>query len=376
MKTRLIVAASETCADLFYATRFFAPDAFAWLSVRGRTVLLANDLEIDRARREARVDAVESLGEVEAQVAKVWRRASHAELIAAWLKRHRVRSAEVPVDFPLGLARELEASGIRLTVRSAPFWPEREIKRPWEVKEIRAALRVAADGIRRGIEVLRAARAGRGGVLRWGNGVLGGRILTSERLRAEIDSAVLRGGGSPANTIVAGGTQACDPHERGSGPLRAGELIILDVFPRDARTGYFGDLTRTVVKGRADEAQRRLWRVCLRGQRMALREIRAGVHGRAVHERVKDFFTASGYPTEIRNGRWQGFFHGTGHGLGLEIHEAPRFAAGKLRAGQVFTVEPGLYIPGIGGVRHEDVVLVERNGCSLLARLAKNLEIP
>ena len=148
------------------------------------------------------------------------------------------------------------------------FWPARLHKTPEEMGHLRRALQITQAGMARGMEVLAAAKAagGRkaapGGELRWGGGT-----LTSERLRAEIDSAILHAGGLPANTIVAGGEQACDPHERGSGPLRAGELIIIDIFPRDAATGYFGDLTRTVVKGRATDAQHQLWLTVQEGQR-------------------------------------------------------------------------------------------------------------
>ena len=188
-------------------------------------------------------------------------------------------------------------------------------------------------------------------------------MLTSERLRAEIDTAIVRVGGAPADTIVAGGEQACDPHERGSGPLRAGELIIIDIFPRDVKTGYYGDLTRTVVKGRATDAQRHLWETVQEGQRRSIAGTRAGADGKPLHEGCKKFFKERGYPTEQREGRHVGFFHGTGHGLGLELHEEPRFPEDAfLRGGMVFTVEPGLYYPGLGGVRIEDVVAVTKNG--------------
>jgi Xaa-Pro aminopeptidase len=174
---------------------------------------------------------------------------------------------------------------------------------------------------------------------------------------------------------VAGGRQACDPHERGHGPLRARELIILDVFPRDARTGFFGDLTRTVVRGQASGAQRNLWQAVCEAQQLAVRSIKPRAKGAAVHKAVQEFFASRGYRTEKRRGRWTGFFHGTGHGLGLDLHEEPRISATVFRPGQVFTVEPGLYYPGIGGARHEDVVTVTRSGCRLLSRLVVPLEI-
>ena len=103
-------------------------------------------------------------------------------------------------------------------------------------------------------------------------------------------------------------------------------MIILDVFPRDAKTGYFGDMTRTVVRGRASEAQRKLWETVKAGQALALKKIKAGVDGTEIHKAIQELFAKRGFPTEVRKGRRVGFFHGTGHGLGLEIHEYPAFA--------------------------------------------------
>jgi Xaa-Pro aminopeptidase len=281
----------------------------------------------------------------------------------------------VPAEFPLGLARELAIHGVTVNPSEGMFRPERQIKSPEEIRLMTEATRITEAGMERGFEILRAATVGRGGVLRWG-----GVILTSERLRAAIETTILAAGGIPGgNSIVAGGEQACDPHERGHGPLKARQLIILDLFPR-ARSGYYGDLTRTVVKGRASEEQCRLWEVCLLGQKLALGSLRSGADGAAIHRAVTDFFADNGYPTvRVKDGkggeRWSGFFHGTGHGLGLDLHEAPRFGAAKLRAGQVFTIEPGLYIPGVGGVRHEDVALITSRGHRLLSRCPKPLEL-
>ncbi|HEY5791820.1 MAG TPA: Xaa-Pro peptidase family protein [Chthoniobacterales bacterium] len=364
---RLIYGASEQNADLLYATRFFAPDAFAFLQTSRGRFLLLSDLEVDRGRRDAAVDRVDSLSEFEARAGQP----GYAAALAGWLKAQRVSAARVPGDFPLGLALELQRRGIRLEAVEGSFWPEREFKTAAEAAWITRALRITEAGMSRGIEVLKAAEIRpRDRRLVWG-----GSVLTSERLRAEIDGAILRLGGNAQNTIVAGGDQACDPHERGSGPLRAGELIILDVFPRHTASGYHGDLTRTVVKGPVSEARRKLWQTCLEGQKRALREMKPGAAGKTIHEGLKAFFAERGYPTEIREGRWQGFFHGTGHGLGLEIHEAPRFGATTFKPGQVITVEPGIYIPGLGGVRHEDVALVTGAGNRVLSRMPKPLEL-
>lgn len=371
MKARILYASSEVSADMLYATGFFVPDPFLYLEKNGRRFVLMSDLEIDRARREATVDHVESYSAIEAAcVKKSGSRPSQPDVIAAFLKKQGVRHAETSHDFPLGLAQELAARGIRVTPVKATFWPEREFKSASELRKIRQALAITEAGMTRALEVLRAATIRRDGRLVWG-----GSVLTSERLRAEADTAILHAGGEPRNTIVAGGRQACDPHERGSGPLRANELIILDIFPRDTRTGYYGDLTRTVVRGKASEAQRKLWHTVLEGQKKALRESRTGADGRAIQDGVREFFTAQGYPTVQKKGRWQGFFHGLGHGLGLEIHETPRFGATTLQEGQVLTVEPGLYLPGVGGVRHEDVVVIGKKTPRLLTHLPKPLEI-
>ena len=370
-RARLLFSESEHGADMLHATGFRAPDPFVWLESRGRTSILLSDLEIDRGRREARVDEVVSWSELERGLTgRKGDKPSHAAVIAAFLKARGGTRPTVPPDFPLGLAKDLESHGVRVSPAEGMFRPERQIKTPEEIRLMTGATRVTEAGMERAFEVLRAAAIGRGSLLRWGGGV-----LTSERLRTEIELAILRAGGIPGgNSIVACGEQACDPHERGHGPLKARELIILDLFPR-ARSGYYGDITRTVVRGTASEAQARLWEICLLGQRLALGSLRAGADGGAIHREVTRFFRDNGYPTEQVGGRWTGFFHGTGHGLGLDLHEAPRFGAGKLRAGQVFTIEPGLYIPGIGGVRHEDVALITATGHRLLSRCPKPLEL-
>ena len=152
-------------------------------------------------------------------------------------------------------------------------------------------------------------------------------------------------------------------------------LIMLDIFPRDPKSGYWGDMTRTVVRGRASDAQRKLWETVKEGQELALREIKAGIDGMKIHKAIQALFKKRGYPTEVRKGKNVGFFHGTGHGLGLEIHEYPRLQKVILKDRQVVTVEPGLYYPGLGGVRHEDVVVVTKTGCKILSRFPKQLEI-
>jgi Xaa-Pro aminopeptidase len=370
-ETRLIVAASDHDPDMLYATKFFVPDPFIFLEQSGKRTIVLSDLEIDRARKQAKADEIVSFSQVEREVQGTQKKAPAFEKVMShFLRKRGVRFAAVPANFPLGYAEELATQRIRVRATNGLFWPEREAKSKDELQQMRRALAITEKGLARAMEVLAASKTGPGKKLVWS-----GRTLTSEILRAEIDSAILRAGGLPANTIVAGGDQACDPHERGFGPLKADSLIILDIFPRDATSGYFGDMTRTVVRGRASEEQRRLWETVREGQALALKKMKPGVDGLKLHTEVKQLFTDRGYPTEVRGGRQVGFFHGTGHGLGLEIHEFPRFQKTVFKPGQVLTVEPGLYYPGIGGARLEDVVVLTKNGTRMLSRFEKRLEI-
>src|SRR5881275_3274045 len=368
---RLIVATSDTDADMLYATKFWAPDPFIFLERNGKRTLVLSDLEIDRGRKQAEADEFVMFSEIEREVQGKSKKAPpYEKVLTHFLKKRGVKSVVVPANFALGYAEELASNKIRVRATNGFFWPEREAKSEKEVEMMGRALRMTEQGLKRAIEVLKRSKPGTGKRLRWN-----GKPLTSEVLRAEIDSAILRAGGVPTGTIVAGGDQACDPHERGYGPLRANSLIILDIFPRDAKTGYWGDMTRTVVRGRANDAQRKLWETVKEGQELALREIRAGIDGMKIHKAIQALFRKRGYPTEVRKGKNVGFFHGTGHGLGLEIHEYPRLQKVTLKARQVLTVEPGLYYPGLGGVRHEDVVVVTTTGCKILSRFPKQLEI-
>ncbi len=368
---RLIVAPSDTDADMLYATRIFIGDPFIFLQQKGKRTLVLSDLEIDRAKKNAKADEFVMFNQLEREVqGKAKKAPAYEKVLAHFLTKRGVRRALVPANFPLGFANEIKRNGIALETSNGLFWPAREKKTAEEIRLLERALRMTETGMKRGMEILKASKPGAGEKLKWS-----GKTLTSETLRAEIDSAILRAGGVPTNTIVAGGDQACDPHERGFGPLRADSLIILDIFPRDGKTGYWGDMTRTVVRGRASEQQRKLWEAVKAGQALALKRIKAGVDGMSIHQAITEFFERRGFPTEVRNGRRVGFFHGTGHGLGLEIHEYPRLQKVVLKAGQCLTVEPGLYYPGVGGARIEDVVIVEKDGCRILSKFPKQLEI-
>jgi len=369
----LIVADSDRDANMLYATGMFVPDPFIFLRLRGKDVIVMSDLEIDRARQQAPHCHVLSLSRYQRKLksrgAKQTGLAAVAQMI---LREKNIRSVVVPHNFPLGVASELQRLHIAVTPKK-DFFAERESKSAAEVKKISAALMMAEVGMAEAMQALKSAKVGRDHRLMYH-----GAPLTSEKLRSIIDCAILQAGGLAAHTIVAGGKQGCDPHEGGHGQLYANELIIIDIFPRSQKTGYFGDITRTVVRGRASEAARKLYDTVFRAQTLAFKKVRPGVPTNEVHAAVQTLFQQEGYKTGKRKGRMEGFFHGTGHGLGLEIHEAPRMGStstGVLKTGQVVTVEPGLYYPQIGGVRLEDVALVTKGSPRNLTQFEKVLEL-
>jgi Xaa-Pro aminopeptidase len=372
--TLLMLADSDHDANMLYRVGMFVPDPFIFLEHRGRRHLVMSDLEIDRARKEAPGCKVHPLRKYQEAARKNGvARPTHTDVIPLFLRELGVRKVMVPSNFPLGVAEDLRARGLRVAPVRDPLFPERECKSAQEVRHLIAALRIAEVGMAAGLAALKESKPGKNRVL-----THRGEKLTSERLRGFIDAAIAQAGGVASHTIVAGGLQGCDPHECGHGPLKADEPIIVDIFPRASATGYFGDITRTFVRGKASEAARKLFATVFEGQALAIKMIRAGIPTASVHAAVQQYFVGSGYKTGQKKGRMQGYFHGTGHGLGLEIHEPPRMgpnSGGDLKVGQVVTVEPGLYYPGIGGVRLEDVVVVKSGGCTNITQFEKLFEV-
>ncbi|MEK7683822.1 MAG: Xaa-Pro peptidase family protein [Verrucomicrobiota bacterium] len=370
----LMVADSERDANMLYAVGLFVPDPFIYLRIRGRCHIVMNDLEIDRARKGARHCRILSLSRCLQKLERQKIKPAHvAHVIRLLLRERRLKKIFVPGNFPHGLARQLRDLRIKVRLRQGDFFPKREIKTAEEVKKISAALMMAEVGLAEGLQVLKSAKIGRKGVLMYHH-----LPLTSEKLRSVINIGIIQAGGVANHTIIAGGKQGCDPHEQGHGPLHANQPIILDVFPRSQKTGYFGDITRTVVKGRASEAVRKLYHTVVRAQDIAFEQMRPKKPGGEIHRAVTQFFEKAGYKTGKRNGRMEGFFHSTGHGLGLEIHEAPKLSATSsdvLKAGHVITVEPGLYYPELGGVRIEDVALITNRSTRNLTKFEKVLEV-
>ena len=369
---KLLYADTARSADMLYFGRFSVPDPFIAFDLRGEKIAVLNALEFGRAKKSSGFDTVLALEpwQEKARARHPGAKIGAAEIIALLAGHYKTRAFEVSIDFPLGLADRLRALGLKLTTVPALF-PEREIKTAREIAALREGNRCSALGIGAAEQLLRKSK------VKAGQLVLDGRPLTSERLKTAIEIACLEAGALSIDTIAAGGDQACDPHERGHGPLSANELIIVDVFPRVSATGYHGDMTRTFLKGRASEAQHHLVAAVRTAQLAALEVVRAGVNGRHVHQQCLNTFERHGFETKRTAKGSVGFFHGTGHGLGLEVHEAPRMSSVDyvLKKGSVVTVEPGLYYPGLGGCRIEDVVQVTASKPKLLSAFHYDWEI-
>lgn len=363
----LLYADSETCPDMLYFGRIHVPDAFVAFSCGGKRLAVASPLEFARMVKESAFDEVLALEELMNEVADnraVKELAYPASLIALLAGKYRIAGFRVAADFPCGPALALKAAGIPLEVAEGGLFPQREFKTDEEASLIRQGNAASAAGFRVVEKLLRKADIRRGYLYH------GGRRLTSETVQTAIAVACLEHGAVASQTIVAGGDQACDPHCRGSGPLRANELIIVDIFPRVSASGYHGDMTRTYLKGRPSEAQKALYETVFEAEQFSLKAHRSGKSGIKIYQSVVRFFEERGYPTKRENGVPVGFFHGLGHGLGLAVHEPPRVNAtgGRLRQGQVITVEPGLYYPGLGGARVEDVIRVTRGEPEMLSQ--------
>jgi Xaa-Pro aminopeptidase len=379
---RLIIAASEQDSNLYYTTRFLAPDAFIFLQDHRDRLLLMSDLELDRAKAQATVDSVLAYSDYESKArAETGAPPTLLQTLSVLLRERQITRLLVPADFPLGYADGLRKAGFQVEAQPNPYFPERLLKRQDEIDAITAAQRATETAVEEAIGLIAASRITDDRLYEPvnANGPTDSKEapLTSERIKQVINLKLMELGYVAQHTIVACGRQACDPHNEGSGPLQAHQPIILDVFPRSSSTRYFADMTRTIVKGRASDGQKRLYDLVRQGQEIAFERIRAGADGQAIHEAIMALFEKAGCRTGLIDGRMQGYFHGTGHGVGLDIHEAPRISrsGSRLEAGHVVTVEPGLYYPEIGAVRLEDLVVVTETGCINLTRYPKILEV-
>ncbi|MCH6257088.1 Xaa-Pro peptidase family protein [Puniceicoccaceae bacterium K14] len=352
----LVFADTHKSADQLYVGKFSVPDPFISFKKGRKWYAVLNQLEYARALKESAFDEVLPLEDWLKKATGCFPsgKVGYVEIIATLAQAFKFEAFKVASDFPAGIALGLIEKGLAVNVSEGSLFPEREIKSEKELQLIKEGNGCSAAGIRAAEQALKDS------VIKKGKLYLEGKALTSERLREVIEIACLRKGSLSMDTIAAAGAQACDPHCAGHGPIRANELIIVDVFPRVSKSGYFGDMTRTFLKGTPSDDQSRLVSSVNKVQKEAIKAVKVGVKANSIHQHVMNRFISLGYETRRDKSGAVGFIHGTGHGLGLEVHEAPRvsIADNRLKENAVITIEPGLYYPEIGGCRIEDVVAV------------------
>ncbi|AZQ14485.1 Xaa-Pro peptidase family protein [Halorubrum sp. PV6] len=363
-----LIDAAQDDANQLYLSGFTGPDPFLTLYADGEIHVLVSGLEYGRARTESTADSVDRHADYDYEYGG---REARNDMYARFVREKGVESVSMPPRGPVGTADALRDRGIDVVVDSDDRLGEvRAVKTDEEIAAIREAQRAneaamrAAESLIAGADVAGEDAPVDGDV---GPGTLlhDGEPLTSERVTEEIEVTLLRHGCALDQTIVAGGAQAADPHDRGSGPLRAHEAIIVDIFPRSKATKYNADMTRTFCVGEPGDRLREWYDLTERALDAALDAIEPGADGEDVHAAACAVYGAAGEPTFRTDPETEtGFIHSTGHGVGLDVHEAPRLASGggELTPGQVVTVEPGLYDPDVGGVRIEDIVVVTEDG--------------
>jgi Xaa-Pro aminopeptidase len=373
----LIYADSFRSADMRHAVPLAVPDAFLYAEHGGGRHIFCSSMEAGRLRELGlfEVHPHEELGMDELVASGVAPGEIDAQLGLRAVGSLGIERASVPGDFPVWLADRLRAAGVELDVDQELFDDRRRSKTEAQVAGIRRAQRAAEAAMDACRELLRRSEI-RGDEL-----LLDGEQLTVERVKADMNVVFAAHDTTADEYIVAPGAQGAKGHDMGSGSIRPNTPLVVDIFPRDNSSAVYTDMTRTFVVGEVPDDVREWHRLCKEALDRAIAEIRAGVEARSVFAGTCEIFEAAGEPTQRTKKAGEtlsdGFFHGLGHGVGLEVHEEPsmgRLARKKLVAGDVVTVEPGLYRSGYGGVRLEDIVLVTENGSENLTRYPYDLE--
>jgi len=373
VKPLVLIPSGDADADFTYASGFPVETGLYIRFADGDDVLVASPLEIDRAKSQSK--AARKLGYAEAGYVDHGEYASWPRLAARLLREKGHEEARVSPRLQAVYLEELRSTGIEVEIDRELFRAERRHKTAEESAFIQAAQRAAEAAV---VEVVRqlASAEIRDGLL-W----LEGRQLTSERLYARAQLLLGEMGFSCPDMIVAGSPECAMPHFRGEGPIRAGAPVIIDIFPSSRANHYYGDLTRTVVVGDVPDEIRRMHAATLQALDAGIESIKAGVPGRDVHHTVCQVLVDRGYGTTTKG--YEGpeggpkMNHSTGHGVGLDVHEEPGLRGPSeepLMEGDVVTVEPGLYLLGLGGVRIEDTGMVTSNGFANFTGITRSLD--
>ena len=361
----LIFGDTIRSAELRHEVPLAVPDPFLYVEHDGTRSIVISSLEIARVRELEGVDVIaqEEVGADELIAQGVPREEIAVQTSLLACQKLGVTQAVTPWMFPLELADLLRANGIEVTADRHFFTGRRRVKNQVELEGMRRAQRACEAALDAARDMLRRADASDSML------VLDGDPLTSERLKRAIGDVFIAHDMTTDEFIVSHGPQSAVGHEMGSGPISPGEPIVIDIWPRDRRTACYSDMTRTYVVGDPPDELVEYHRLVLEALQQAIASVKPGIPGRDLFVQTCELFQEHGYPTGLTKEPGQvleeGFFHGLGHGVGLEVHEEPNMGIagqGNLVAGDVVTVEPGLYKPGFGGCRLEDLVLVTDDG--------------
>jgi Xaa-Pro aminopeptidase len=371
----LIFADTIRSPELRHEVPVAVPDPFLYYERNGSKLAMLSSFEVDRLR-EVGIEAhpYEEFGWDELVATGQPREEVDLELSLRAAKEWGVSSAAVPGTFPLELADRLRAAGVELKVDRDLFVQRRRVKTKEELAGIKRAQKGADAAMAAARELFRRAEPQNGSVL------LDGEPLTSERVKHEILRVFGEHGLAADEFIVSHGPQSAVGHDLGSGEIRPDESIVIDLWPRDRESMCYADMTRTFVIGTPSDELLEYHRLVYDALQRSFESVRAGVAGRDVFTKVCELFQEAGYPTQLSKQPGEvlssGFYHGLGHGVGLEVHEQPWLgrAPGSLVAGDVVTLEPGLYRHGYGGCRLEDLALVTEDGCENLTDFPYDLQ--
>ncbi|MDZ4848336.1 MAG: M24 family metallopeptidase [Pirellulaceae bacterium] len=380
-QARIMAGIPSLNAALYRRIRFLVGDPVSIIEIGGdagtvTSTLILRDIEIERAKAKARADAFACPKDFEPATGLSGdRETATAQATAECLLRNGVNSVVADRSLPLIFAEFIRRAGIEIICDTEWGVIERRQKDDQELEFIEKAQNITELVMKRACETVANAVPDRLGQL-----TLNGELLSSESLRAKIDQWLIEQAYSNPGSIVACGPMGADCHEHGHGPLVTEQPIIIDIFPRDKSTLYNGDCTRTVVNGKISERIQKMHAAVVAAKGAATATVKPGVTGHAVDlitaETIRSHGFSMGLPSTDDNDDYTAMTHGTGHGVGLEVHEPPLLASGgvELLVGDVVMIEPGLYCRAVGGVRVEDMVVVTEDGCRNLNRLPEGLD--
>lgn len=376
----MIAGVPSTNRTLFHRVRFAVGDPAVLLEIpqadgSRHSIFIVRDIEMQRAREQVNANRIACPADFAPENGLSGdRETATAQAAAECLRRAGLQTVVSDRTLALIYVDQLRQAGLHVEYDPELGVRERRAKDAQEIEWLQESQRTTEEVMRMTCQWIAKAEARSDAVL-----LSDGEPLTSERVKTQINHWLLERGYSNPHSIVACGSQGADCHHSGSGELRTEQPIIVDIFPCNQKTHYWGDCTRTVVHGTIPSEVAKMHAAVVEAKAAATAAVRAGVTGEQVHQATCEVITKHGYglglPEDPADENRCAMVHGTGHGLGLEVHEPPLLDRGgpPLVAGDAITIEPGLYCPALGGIRVEDLVIVTQDGCRNLNQLPESL---